>query len=189
MKNKILISMLVVLLLTQMVSATATVTRTIEGQNYTYVGNTTKNITINLTGSPASNFSFWGAVETLPENINVVLLTENASVIQQDTRTWSFVTINGNILRYNITSNTNAITGVYFINGTFNDSYNTNGIINENMSIRIVPNNTISIISAYDTNTISGIQREEVLNAIWDYFFYIINIDNALLVVRAYLGL
>lgn len=182
-------SMLVVLLLTQVTLAQiSSVTRTIDGDNFTYVGSITKNITINLTGIPSSNFSFWGAIETLPENINVVLLTDNANVLKVNAVNWSFASINGNTLKYNITANNSTTPGFYFINGIFKDNENMDGIISENMNIRIAPNNTISIISAYDING-DGLQREEVLNAIWDYFFYIINLDNALLVVRAYLGL
>lgn len=190
--NKILVLVLVIMMLVVSIGTAlaVTVTRTIEGQNYTYVGSTTKNITINLTGSPPGNFSlFWGAIETLPENINVVLLTANADVIKVNAVSWSFASINGNTLRYNITANNSAIPGFYLINGTFKDDMNMSGIISENMNIRIAPNNTISIISAYDTNGIVGIQKEEVLNAVWDYFFYIINLDNTLLVVRTYLGL
>ncbi len=185
--------MFVVLLFAQATFAESSVRRTIEGDNFTYVGDTTKNITINLTGSPEGNFSFWGAVETLPENMNVVLLTANSNVIKVDSVNWSFASINGNVLRYNLTSNATPIDGVYIIPGWAVDSENMNILTipdTHDTYIRIAPAHGVDIVFIYNTNGVPGIQKDEVVNAVWDYFYGIIpSLTEVLKVVRAYLGL
>jgi type 1 fimbria pilin len=196
-KNKIFLSVFVILLLTHSAFA-ASVNRTIEGNNFTYVGNLTVNITVVLTID--ANSSMWGANETLPANVNVTLITGNADVIQKDAINYSFVSINGSILKYNITALSNATSGFYNISGWFRDSDYQNNLNNGTItnssgtgnytSIRIAPrNNETNLIERYNTNGNAGIQKDEAIDAVFDYFNQAISMADVLTVVRAYLGM
>lgn len=199
MKMKIIISIFFIILLSPQVFASEltgvvtivgtspTVIRTIEGDDFLRVGDINKNTTINLTSGGGNNttFQFWGVVETLPPNVSVNILTHNVSVIKNNYN-YSFVIINSSTLRYNITPTHNSTPGYYNITGYFVDSYNnTHKITPFNTTIRIFSESFD--VMFYDRNNNGSIEREEVLEAVSDYFKYIITIDDVLVVVRDYL--
>lgn len=194
-----IVSIILAFVMLTSAASAGTVTRTMD-KDYLRIGETETSINVTLTGIGVTDQEMpgYGAIETLPSNIIVSNVTDHTDAINDlnDNTKWSFVTLNGNVLIYNIKLDTSASVGTYPISGTFVDSNKNIGVISPSgMSIRILEECTNDPVCYYNTNSYPGIQRDEVINAVADYFDLNnhlevdLSLADVLKVVRAYLGL
>ena len=140
-------------------------------KNYIKNNQSIENLTITLTPSSGNGttFNFYKTVENIPENLNVILVSGHN--ITKDGSNYTIYSLTTAPIVYNISINQSARpenNSRLQINGTFKDSYNATGTTSPTESMIYIGRD---IYREYDLNQNDHVDRSEVIQGIWDYFY------------------